>query len=142
MRCSIKCEHIRVVPETTTGGNALKFYASVRMDVRRIETMKNGDVAVANKTRVKVVKNKMAPPFKQCEFDIEFGKGINRHGGIIDVGVEHEFVKKSGTWYSYGEERIGQGRDNAIAYIKEHPEISAEIEAKIRAKLLPVTPAD
>ena len=128
-------------PETTTGGNALKFYSSVRMDVRRIETLKNGDVAVANKTRVKVVKNKMAPPFKQVEFDIEFGKGINRIGGLVDIGVAHEFVKKAGTWYSYEDERIGQGRDNAMEYLRANPKIAAEIETKIRAKLLPETGA-
>ena len=137
MRYSIKCEYTRVVPETTTGGNALKFYASVRMDVRRIETLKDGDVAVANKTRVKIVKNKMAPPFKQCEFDIEFGKGISREGGLIDLGVAHDFVKKAGTWYSYGDERIGQGRDNAIEYLRSNPAIAKELDAKIRAKLLP-----
>ena len=124
-------------PETTTGGNALKFYASVRLDVRRVETLKDGDEAYANKTKVKIVKNKCAPPFKVVEFDIHFGKGIDRFGGFVDMGVAHELVKKAGTWYSYKDERIGQGRDNAIQYLKDHPEMAAEIESALRTKLLP-----
>ena len=120
-----------------TGGNALKFYASVRLDVRRVETLKDGDEAYANKTKVKIVKNKCAPPFKVVEFDIHFGKGIDRFGGFVDMGVAHELVKKAGTWYSYKEERIGQGRDNAIQYLKDHPEMAAEIESALRTKLLP-----
>lgn len=118
-------------PETTTGGNALKFYSSIRLDIRRIETLKNGDDAIGNRVRVKVVKNKCAPPFKQAEFDIMYDKGISRAGGILDLGVQFEIVKKSGTWYSYGEERIGQGRDNAKGYIEQNPKIGAEIERKI-----------
>lgn len=118
-------------PETTTGGNALKFYSSIRLDIRRVETLKTGDDAIGNHVRVKVVKNKCAPPFKQAEFDIMYDKGISRAGGIVDLGVQFEIVKKSGTWYSYGEERIGQGRDNAKNYIEQNPKIGAEIERKI-----------
>jgi recombination protein RecA len=118
-------------PETTTGGNALKFYASIRMDIRRVETIKNGDEAMGNHVRVKVVKNKCAPPFRQAEFDIMYDKGISRAGGIVDLGAQYEIIKKSGTWYSYGEDRIGQGRDNAKNYIEQNPAIAKEIEHKI-----------
>jgi len=124
-------------PETTTGGNALKFYASVRMDIRQIGAIKNGEEVVGNRTRVKVVKNKIAPPFNQAEFDIIFGKGISKRGEIIDLGVEKNIVDKSGAWYSYGDTRLGQGRENARTFLKDHPDISDEIEAKIRAALLP-----
>lgn len=118
-------------PETTTGGNALKFYSSIRLDIRKIETLKTGEDAVGNRVRVKVVKNKCAPPFKQAEFDIMYDKGISRLGGIIDLGSQYEIVRKSGTWYSYGEERIGQGRENARAYLEANPTIAAVIERKI-----------
>src|SRR6187431_2953583 len=121
-------------PETTTGGKALKFYASVRLDVRRIETLKDGTDAVGNRTRVKVVKNKMAPPFKQAEFDIIYGIGISREGSLIDFGVEHEIVKKSGSWYTYDGEQLGQGKENARALLIKNPDIAAEIESKIKAK--------
>ncbi len=123
-------------PETTTGGNALKFYASVRLDIRRIGAIKKGDEIVGNQTRVKVVKNKIAPPFKQAEFDILYGHGISREGEIIDMGVDLELVEKAGAWYSYNGTRIGQGKDNVRQYMKEHPKIAQEIEAQIRAKLL------
>jgi recombination protein RecA len=122
-------------PETTTGGRALKFYASIRLDVRRIETLKDGTDAVANRTRVKVVKNKVAPPFKQAEFDIVYGEGISREGGLIDMGVEHGFVRKSGAWYTYESGQLGQGKENARTYLKENPDISNEIEKKIKEKL-------
>src|SRR6187431_3164133 len=122
-------------PETTTGGKALKFYASVRLDIRRIETLKEGTDAVGNRTRVKVVKNKMAPPFKQAEFDILYGTGISREGSLIDFGVEHEIVKKSGSWYTYDGEQLGQGKENARALLIKNPDIAAEIESKIKAKL-------
>ena len=122
-------------PETTTGGNALKFYASVRLDIRRIGAIKKGDEIVGNETRVKVVKNKVAPPFKEALFDIMYGQGISRHGEIIDMGVEHGFIEKSGAWYSAGGNRIGQGRDNAREYLRENPALSKEIEDKIRAKV-------
>ena len=118
-------------PETTTGGNALKFYATVRMDIRRIASLKQGKDAIGNRTRVKVVKNKIAPPFKEAEFDIMYGAGISREGDLVDLGVECEIVEKSGSWFSYGEERIGQGRENAKRYLTEHPEAAAEIEAKV-----------
>lgn len=118
-------------PETTTGGNALKFYSSIRLDIRRIETLKVGDEAIGNRVRVKVVKNKCAPPFRQAEFDVMYDKGISRSGGIVDLGAQFEIIKKSGTWYSYGEERIGQGRDNAKAYLEQNPKIMAEVEKKI-----------
>jgi recombination protein RecA len=124
-------------PETTTGGNALKFYASVRMDIRRIGAIKKGDEIVGNETRVKVVKNKMAPPFKQVEFQILYGEGISREGELIDLGVKHGFVEKSGAWYSYGEDRIGQGKENVREFLKQNPDIAGEIEAKLRALLLP-----
>jgi recombination protein RecA len=122
-------------PETTAGGKALKFYASVRLDIRRIETLKDGTDAVGNRTRVKVVKNKMAPPFKQAEFDILYGTGISREGSLIDFGVEHGIVKKSGAWYTYDADQLGQGKENSRTYLVENPDVAAEIEAKILAKL-------
>jgi recombination protein RecA len=121
-------------PETTTGGNALKFYASLRLDIRRIGKLKTGEEEVGNRTRVKVVKNKVAPPFRMAEFDILFGAGINRMGELIDMGVAADIVAKSGAWYSYGEERLGQGRDNACNYLKDHADISGEVEDRLRAK--------
>ena len=124
-------------PETTTGGNALKFYASVRLDIRRIGAIKQGDEIVGSETRVKVVKNKVAPPFKQTEFDILYGEGVSRHGEIITLGVKEGIIDKSGAWYSYGSDRIGQGKDNARTFLKEHPEMAAEIEGKICALRLP-----
>ena len=124
-------------PETTTGGNALKFYSSVRMDIRRTGSIKKGDEVTGNETRVKVVKNKVAPPFKQAEFDILYGEGISREGEIIDMGAKEGLVEKSGAWYSYNGERIGQGKDNARQFLKDHPETAAEIENAIRARLLP-----
>ena len=124
-------------PETTTGGNALKFYASVRLDIRRIGAIKKGDEVIGNQTRVKVVKNKVAPPFKQAEFEILYGEGISREGEIIDHGVEHGIIDKAGSWYSYGTDRIGQGKENVRVYLKSNPEISVEIEARIRAALMP-----
>ncbi len=124
-------------PETTTGGNALKFYASVRLDIRRIGAIKKGDEVIGNQTRVKVVKNKVSPPFKQAEFEILYGEGISRHGEIIDIGVQHGIVDKAGSWYSYGDDRIGQGKENVREFLKANPEMAAEIEGKIRAQLLP-----
>ena len=121
-------------PETTSGGNALKFYASQRLDIRRIGTIKVGDAAVGNRCRVKVVKNKLAPPFRLCEFDILFGKGISRTGDVLDLGVEAGIINKSGAWYSYGEERVGQGRDNARTFLEEHPDILAAVERKLLQK--------
>jgi recombination protein RecA len=118
-------------PETTSGGNALKFYASQRLDIRRIGTIKVGDAAVGNRCRVKVVKNKMAPPFRLCEFDILFGQGISRTGDVLDLGVEAGIINKSGAWYSYGEERVGQGRDNARTFLEEHPDILAAVERRL-----------
>jgi recombination protein RecA len=118
-------------PETTTGGNALKFYASVRLDIRRIGQIKDGENVIGNQTRVKVVKNKIAPPFRKAEFDIMFGEGISRTGEIIDLGVEHNIIKKSGSWYSYGETKIAQGRDASKIVMRDNPELAAEIEAKI-----------
>jgi recombination protein RecA len=123
-------------PETTTGGNALKFYASVRMDIRRIGAIKKGDEILGNETRVKVVKNKMAPPFKKAEFQILYGEGISREAELIDLGVQHGFVEKSGAWYSYGSDRIGQGKDNVREFLKQNPDIANDIDAKLRAKLL------
>jgi recombination protein RecA len=120
-------------PETTTGGNALKFYASVRLDIRRIGALKDRDEVVGNATRVKVVKNKVAPPFKQVEFDIMYGEGISKTGELIDLGVKAGIVEKSGSWFSYGDERIGQGRENVKNYLKEYTNIALEIEDKIRA---------
>jgi recombination protein RecA len=128
-------------PETTTGGNALKFYASVRLDIRRIGAIKNGDEVVGNETRVKVVKNKVAPPFRNAEFEIIYGEGVSREGELVDLGVAHELVQKSGSWYSYGGDRIGQGKDNVRAYLKEHPEIAQALEANIRAKAFGVSGA-
>ena len=122
-------------PETTTGGNALKFYASVRLDIRRIGAIKKGDEVIGSETRVKVVKNKVAPPFRQAEFDILYGTGISREGEIIELGVAHKIIDKSGAWYTYGKERIGQGKDNTRDYLNEHPEMAQEIEAKIRAAI-------
>jgi recombination protein RecA len=124
-------------PETTTGGNALKFYASMRLDIRRIGAIKKGDEVIGNETRVKVVKNKLAPPFKQCVFEILYGEGISREGELIDLGVDHKLVEKSGAWYAYKGEKIGQGKDNSRVYLKEHPEIAMEIETALRTKLLP-----
>ena len=120
-------------PETTTGGNALKFYASVRLDIRRTGSIKRGEEVVGSETRVKVVKNKVAPPFRQAEFDILYGEGISREGEIIELGVNHKLVEKAGAWYAYSGERIGQGKDNAREYLKEHPEMAREIENKVRA---------
>tara|TARA_R110000868_G_scaffold411409_2_gene703772 strand:- start:132 stop:1241 length:1110 start_codon:yes stop_codon:yes gene_type:complete len=124
-------------PETTTGGNALKFYSSVRLDIRRIGAIKKGDEVLGNETRVKVVKNKVAPPFKKVEFDIIYGEGVSKEGELIDLGVAHDLVDKAGAWYSYNGDRIGQGKDNVRAYMKEHPEMADEIEAKLRTILLP-----
>jgi recombination protein RecA len=122
-------------PETTTGGNALKFYSSVRIDIRRIGAIKKGEEVIGSETRAKVVKNKVAPPFRQAEFDILYGEGISREGEIIELGVLHSIVEKAGAWYSYGKDRIGQGKDNTRDYLKEHPEVAREIEGKIRATL-------
>ncbi|MCR2764846.1 recombinase RecA [Microbacterium sp. zg.B48] len=122
-------------PETTAGGKALKFYASVRLDIRRIETLKDGTDAVGNRTRVKVVKNKMAPPFKQAEFDILYGTGISREGSLIDFGVEHEIVKKSGSWYTYDGEQLGQGKENARNFLLKNADVANEIETRIKVKL-------
>ncbi len=119
-------------PETTTGGNALKFYASVRLDIRRIGSIKKGDEVIGNETRVKVVKNKVSPPFREALFDILYGEGISREGEIIELGVNHRIVEKSGAWYSYSGDRIGQGKDNAREFLREHPEMAQEIEGKIR----------
>jgi len=123
-------------PETTTGGNALKFYASVRLDIRRIGAIKDGDEVVGNETRVKVVKNKVAPPFKQTEFQILYGKGISRLGEVIDLGVQHDLVEKAGAWYAYKGEKIGQGKKNAMAFLEENPAAAQEIELALREKLL------
>jgi recombination protein RecA len=125
-------------PETTTGGNALKFYASMRLDIRRIGAIKNGEEVIGNMTRVKVVKNKVAPPFREAEFEIMYGSGISREGEIIDMGVLHGFVEKSGSWYSYKGERIGQGKDNTRTFLQQHPEITKDIEGQLREKLVPV----
>ncbi|MCC9198192.1 recombinase RecA [Arthrobacter sp. zg-Y820] len=122
-------------PETTTGGKALKFYASVRIDVRRIETLKEGTVPVGNRTRAKIVKNKMAPPFKQAEFDIIYGTGISREGGLIDMGVEHGFVKKSGAWFTYDGDQLGQGKENARKFLRDNPGLTDELERRLREKL-------
>jgi len=120
-------------PETTTGGNALKFYASVRIDIRRIGSIKKGEEVIGSETRAKVVKNKVAPPFRNADFDILYGEGISREGEIIELGVAHNIIEKSGAWYAYGKDRIGQGKDNTRDYLREHPEMAQEIEAKIRA---------
>ncbi|NIL85715.1 Protein RecA [Rhodococcus fascians] len=122
-------------PETTTGGKALKFYASVRLDIRRIETLKDGTEAIGNRTRVKVVKNKVAPPFKQAEFDIIYGRGISREGSLIDMGVEHGFIRKSGSWFTYEGDQLGQGKENARKFMLENPDVRDEIEKKIMEKL-------
>ncbi len=120
-------------PETTPGGRALKFYSSVRMDIRRIEAIKDGTEVVGNRTRVKVVKNKVAPPFKQAEFDIMYGKGISREGSVLDIGVDQSIVQKSGAWYTYEGEQLGQGREKAKAFLMENPELMMEIDTKVRA---------
>ncbi len=127
-------------PETTTGGNALKFYASVRLDIRRIAAIKHGDQSVGNRTRVRVVKNKVAPPFREAEFDILYGTGINKVGEFLDLGVELGIIEKSGSWYSYGGDRVGQGRDNCCEFLREHKDIRIEVEAKLR-EALDLTPA-
>ncbi len=123
-------------PETTTGGRALKFYSSVRLDVRKIDTLKQGQELIGNRTRIKVVKNKVAPPFKQAEFDIMYGEGVSKLGSVLDMGVELDIVDKSGAWFSYDGNRLGQGKENAKQSLKDHPEIAEEIESKIRAKLI------
>jgi len=123
-------------PETTTGGRALKFYASIRLDVRKIDSIKQGNEIIGNRTRVKVVKNKVAPPFKQAEFDIVYGEGISREGCLVDLGTEFNVISKSGAWYSYGEHRLGQGRENVKEFLKENAAVAEEIEAKIREALL------
>ncbi|HSX61670.1 MAG TPA: recombinase RecA [Tahibacter sp.] len=124
-------------PETTTGGNALKFYASVRLDIRRIGSVKKGDEIIGNETKIKVVKNKLAPPFKQVFTEILYGEGISREGELIDLGVDHKLVEKSGSWYSYNGERIGQGKDNARNFLREHKQVAEQIEAQLRIKMLP-----
>jgi recombination protein RecA len=131
-------------PETTTGGNALKFYASVRLDIRRTGSIKKGDEVLGNDTKVKIVKNKMAPPFRIATFEILYGEGISRLGELIDLGVQHDLIKKSGAWYSYGDDRIGQGKENVRQFLKEHPEIADEIDHALRTKLLDgfVAPSD
>ncbi|MCZ6498215.1 MAG: recombinase RecA [Gammaproteobacteria bacterium] len=129
-------------PETTTGGNALKFYASVRLDIRRIGAIKKGDEILGNETRVKVVKNKLAPPFRKAEFEILYGHGISREGELIDLGAEHDIVEKSGSWYSYQGDRIGQGKENVRSYLLENPEMANQIDAQLRAKLLPTGPVE
>ena len=121
-------------PETTTGGNALKFYATVRMDIRKIATLKQGQDNIGSRTRVKVVKNKIAPPFKEAEFDIMYGQGISREGDIVDLGVDANIIEKSGAWFSYNEERIGQGRENAKEFLRQHADTAREIEGRIRQK--------
>jgi recombination protein RecA len=129
-------------PETTTGGRALKFYASVRLDVRRIETLAQGGEKIGNRVRVKVVKNKVAPPFQEAEFDIMFGKGISREGDLLDLAAKNDIIIKSGAWYSYNGERIGQGRENAKKYLTEHPDIFAEVDKAVRAKCMPEAGAE
>jgi len=124
-------------PETTTGGNALKFYASVRLDIRRIGSVKKGDEIIGNETKIKVVKNKLAPPFKQVFTEILYGEGISKEGELIDLGVDHKLVEKSGSWYSYGGERIGQGKDNARNFLRDHKDMAAKIEAALRIKMMP-----
>ena len=123
-------------PETTTGGNALKFYASVRLDIRRIGAIKDGDEVVGNETRVKVVKNKIAPPFKQAEFQIMYGQGISKEAELVDLGVKHKHIDKAGAWYSCNGDRIGQGKANVVQYLKDHKDLANDIEAKLRAELL------
>lgn len=129
-------------PETTTGGNALKFYSSVRLDIRRIGAIKKGDEVIGNETRVKVVKNKIAPPFKKAEFDILYNEGISRHGELIEFGVREGFIEKSGAWYSYGGERIGQGRENVRTFFKDNPAVAEQLEAQLRERLLPGAESD
>ena len=129
-------------PETTTGGNALKFYSSVRLDIRRIGAIKKGDEVIGNQTRVKVVKNKVSPPFKMAEFEILYGEGISREGEIIELGVDQGIIDKAGSWYSYGNDRIGQGKENVREYLKANAEVAVDIETRIRAKLLPDTAAE
>ena len=124
-------------PETTTGGNALKFYASIRIDIRRIETLTNGTEAVGNKVRVKIVKNKLSPPFREVELEIAYGIGISKEGSILDAALKYNLIQKAGAWYSYGDRKIGQGRDNAKQFILENPDIGKDIEEKIRVVLLP-----
>ncbi len=126
-------------PETTTGGNALKFYSSVRLDIRRIGAIKKGDEVIGNQTRVKVVKNKVSPPFKLAEFEILYGEGISREGEVIELGVQNGIIDKAGSWYSYGDDRIGQGKENVREFLKTNPDVAAEVEHKIRARLLPNT---
>ena len=123
-------------PETTTGGNALKFYASVRLDIRRVQQIKDGDKVVGNRVKVKVAKNKVAPPFRQVEFDLLFGEGISKLGEIVDIAVENNIIKKSGSWFSYGETKLGQGRDLVKQLLKDNPELQEEIEGKVREVLL------
>jgi recombination protein RecA len=131
-------------PETTTGGRALKFYASIRIDIRRIASIKDGDQAVGNRTRVKVVKNKLAPPFRQAEFDIMYGQGISREGDLLDLAVDKRIIEKSGAWFSFDGERLGQGRENVKQYLKEHPEMATVVERKVRAELglVPAAPVE
>ena len=124
-------------PETTTGGNALKFYSSVRLDIRRIGAIKSGEEVVGSMTRVKVVKNKVAPPFRETEFEIMYGTGISKEGELIELGVLHNLIEKSGSWYSYKTERIGQGKDNARTFLQQHKDIALDIEQQLRAKLIP-----
>jgi recombination protein RecA len=122
-------------PETTTGGRALKFYSSVRVDIRRIAAIKDGDVVTGNRTKVKVVKNKVASPFREAEFDIIYGEGISRQGDLVDLGVQHNIIEKSGSWYSYEGERIGQGRENARQFLKDHPDLAVRIDGQLRVAL-------
>jgi len=122
-------------PETTTGGRALKFYSSIRIDIRRIATLKDGDLAVGNRVKIKVVKNKLAAPFRQAEFDIDYNVGISRAGELVDLGIEHKLVMKSGAWYSYGDIRLGQGRENAKSFLRDNPDLADEIETKLRAAM-------
>jgi recombination protein RecA len=128
-------------PEVTTGGNALKFYASVRLDIRRIGAIKKGEEIIGNQTKIKVVKNKLAPPFKQVVTEILYGEGISREGELIDMGVEAKLVEKAGAWYSYGSERIGQGKDNSRTYLRENPQVAAKLEAELREKFQPAEAA-
>jgi recombination protein RecA len=129
-------------PETTTGGNALKFYATMRLDIRRIGPIKEGQDIIGNRTKVKVVKNKIAPPFREVEFDIIYGRGISREGDLLDLGVDSNLIEKSGTWYSYNGERLGQGRENAKTFLRDHPELISDIETKIRQAYNLKTTAD
>jgi len=122
-------------PETTTGGRALKFYASVRMDIRRIASIKDGDAVVGGRTRVKVVKNKVAPPFREAEFDVMYGEGISKYGDLIDLGVDKRIIEKSGAWFAYGGERLGQGRENAKQFLRDNPDIARTIEDRVRREL-------